>query len=153
MLGRYNEAIGFFEKSEGITTDKALLKINIGMSYYGLNDMQNSIKCFEDANKSFSTEKGSNFISPKKIKSDFSSERVWIALMLGNSNNAIRNIKALSAHGNSIDLYNLRDWSVIVKRHPENQPGDFDIFLNLLNKNINDYDKDRIYELRQFISV
>jgi hypothetical protein len=70
--------------------------------------------------------------------------------MLGNSKNAVRIIENyLKLKGKDIDInefYDLRDWSLIVKRLPKNLPIGFDDFLEYLSGVLAEYDKNLIYE-------
>ena len=67
--------------------------------------------------------------------------------MLGNSKYAIRKLQEFSNQDEIGDLYDLRDWGYIVKKHPENKPAEFDDFLDLLNQNLNKYEITSIFKL------
>jgi tetratricopeptide (TPR) repeat protein len=101
MLERYREAIGYFIRARENSSSRFLIEINLGMSYYGLRDLQNSIQYFEDANKSIAAKpKEDNFKTFRRKITEFSSERTWIALLLGNSKSAIRHLEAFSISDN-----------------------------------------------------
>ena len=53
MLGRFEEALEYFSRGEHLSKRELLknyFKINIGMSYYGMKDMQKTLHYFEEAN-------------------------------------------------------------------------------------------------------
>lgn len=150
LVGRYADALICLRDTEKLSVSNAIWKVNAGISYWGLNDFQRAGKYFEEVNHLLLTKKpnSNNFRSRQTGDSMFSSEHVWVNVMLGNSKKAIQIMdEYLQGKDVNVDeFYDLRDWSLIVKRFPENLPIEFDHFWEYLVRVLTEKDKELIYQ-------
>lgn len=151
QLGNYEDAIRYFEQEH---ISLVLQKINLGVSYWGLNKYETAMNLFAEANKELNKLSAkTSFNSTKKRTDDDFSERTWLKVMFGNSKAALHAIDEYlkSSHLSQGDLYDLRDWGTIIKRSPNQSPEGFEEFYNHLIQILRDIDENSIYELSQGI--
>ncbi len=138
-LNRYADALGYLEKNQNLVIDF----VNIAISYWGLKNFSKALEYFEEANSLIPGRK----YKKNNLQNVSIPTKAWIALMIGDSIRAVREIRSyLNSSVDLDDLYNLRDWMAIVIQS-NNIPVGLQEFSTLVNNTLIDLHRKSIFTL------